>query len=220
MLAFFVLYLLWKASRRLCCCSPSSSSTKSEDNNSHLPSTKFDLDYWLKQVDLREAREAECNREELLPYLQLPTEEPRNNEAATASWIADACRQWYFIQYRQQLQVLRHTTTQLATSDPHPYPRRRYMLRRFFRRLLIRSNKNILNIDPNSSILITDLRSSIVNMNLVPPPEALGLQPRRVASWPRLKSHNDQNGATISGLQARIARKRLLKQLKKNECIG
>ncbi|CAF3179041.1 unnamed protein product [Rotaria sp. Silwood2] len=210
MLLFVIIYLLWKARARLC---RSSSLSRSDINNSRLSSNKFDLDYWLKQVDLLEAKEIERNRGGLSPYLELPTEEPRDNQVATASWIIDACHQWRLIQYRQQHQLLQQTTNQQTESNLIPYRRRRHILRRFIRRLLILPHQHPSFLDQHLSSLIADLRPSIVNNNLIPPLETLDIPPRRVVSWPRLKSAHHQNGAMMSALEARNARKRLLKQI-------
>ncbi|CAF2742163.1 unnamed protein product [Rotaria sp. Silwood2] len=72
MLLFFVVCLLWKA--RTC-----------------LSANKFDLNSWLKQVNLFEGKETERNSGGLSTYLELPTVEPHDNQVATVSWIIDAC---------------------------------------------------------------------------------------------------------------------------------
>ena len=151
----------------------------------------------------------------LSPYLELPNEEPRNNQTATASWIGDACRQWRLIQYRQQHQLLRQKPNQQAELNSIPYRRRRYILRRFLRRLLIPPHQRPSYLIENSPSLIADMRPSIVNNNLIPPPETLDVQPRRVASWPRLKSTHPQNSTMLSALQTHNTRKRLLKRTSK-----
>ncbi|CAF1332257.1 unnamed protein product [Rotaria sordida] len=217
MLLLVVIHLLWKARTRLC---RSSSLSKSDINNPHLSANKFDLDYWLKQVDLLEAKEIERNRDGLSPYLELPTEEPRDNQIATASWIVDACQQWHFVQYRQQQQLLQQTTNQQIESNPIPYRRRRHILRRFIRRLFIPTHQQPSFLDQHLSSLIADLRPSIVNNNLIPPLETLDIPPRRVLSWPRLKSTHHQNGAMMSALEARNARKRLLKQITRTNTLN
>lgn len=209
MLLFVIVYILWKARSRLCRHIKFSSSNVV---NARLSANKFDLDYWLKQVDLIEAKEAERDREYQSPYLELPHDEPRNTNIATASWIGDAWHQWRLIQYRQQHQLLRKRTSQQAESNPIPYRRRRQLLRRFIRRLLIPSHQRPSFLIKYSPSLIADMRPSIVNNNLIPPPHTLDVQPRRVASWPRLKSTHQQNGTMMSGLQTQNARKRLLKR--------
>jgi hypothetical protein len=212
MLIFVVVYVLWKARSQLCRYIRFSSSTI---GNSRLSANQFDLDYWLKQVDLIEEREAERNRECLSPYLELPHEEPRNNQVATASWIGDAWHHWHLIQYRQQHQLLRQSTSQQAELNPIPYRRRRrrrQLLRRFFRRLFIPSHQRPSFLIEHAPSLIAEMRPSIVNTNFIPPPETLDIQPRRVASWPRLKSTHHQNGTVMSALQTHNARKRLLKR--------
>jgi hypothetical protein len=209
MLLLVVFYLCWKARSRLCRFSRFSSSGI---RNSSLSTTKFDLDYWLKQVDLLEEREAERNRECLSPYLELPHEEPRNNQVATASWIGDAWYQWHLIRYQQQHQLLRQSTSQQSELNPIPYRRRRHLLRRFIRRVLIPSHQRPNFLIENSPSIIAEMRPSIVNTNFIPPPETLDIQPRRVASWPRLKSTHHQNETVMSALQTHNTRKRLLKR--------
>jgi len=212
MLLFGIIYILWKARSRLCRYSRFSSSTIS---NSRRSTNKFDLDYWLKQVDLLEEKEAERTRECLSPYLELPHEEPRNNQIATASWIIDTWSQWRLIQYRQQHQLVRQKPIQQAESKPIPYRRRRRrrILNRFIRRILIPSHQRPSFLIKHSSSIIADMRPSIVNNILIPPPETLDVLPRRVASWPRIKStHYHQNGTMMSALQTQNARKRLLKR--------
>jgi hypothetical protein len=209
MLLLVVLYLLWKARSRLL---RSLRFTSSTIGNSRISATKFDLDYWLKQVDLLEAREAERIRDGLSPYLELPTEEPRDSQRATASWIDDACREWRLIQYRQQHQLLQQKTSQQDESNPIPYRRRRYILRRFIRRFLISPNQRSSFLIEHSPSLIADMRPSIVNNNLIPPPETFDVRPRRVASWPRIKSTHPQNCTMLSALQTQNTRKRLLKR--------
>jgi hypothetical protein len=177
-----------------------------------LSGNKFDLDYWLKQVDLLEAREVERNREWQSPYLELPHEQPRNNQVATASWIVDAWRQWRLIQYRQQHQSLQREINHQTELNPISYQRRRHTLRRFFRRLLISSHQRPSFLIEYAPSIIADMRPSIVNNNIIPPPDILDVQPRRVASWPRLKSTQHQNGTMMSALQTQNARKRLLER--------
>jgi hypothetical protein len=212
MLLLVVIYVIWKARSRLCRLNQFSSSPI---NNSRVSASKFDLDYWLRQVDLIEAKEAERNRECLSPYLELPHEVPRNNQIATASWISDAWRQWRLIQYRQQQQLLIQRPNEHIESNPTPYRRRRYILRRLIRRILIPPHQNPSFLIEQTPSLIADMRPSIVNNNLIPPPETLDVQPRRVASWPRLKSTHPQNNTMMSALQTHNARKRLLKRSSK-----
>jgi hypothetical protein len=212
MLLFVVIYLLWKARSRIC---HSNQYSSTPINNSHLSTSKFDLDYWLKQVDLLEAKEAERNRECLSPYLELPHEEPRNNEIATASWIGDAWRQWRLIQYRERHQLFLQRPNQRIESNQVPYRRRRYILRRLIRRILIPPHQNPSFLIEQSPSLIADTRPSIVNNNLIPPPQTLDIQPRRVASWPRLKSTHPQHNTMMSALLTQNARKRLLKRSSK-----
>jgi hypothetical protein len=212
MLLLVIIYVLWKARSRIC---RSKQLASTPVNNSHLSSSKFDLDYWLKQVDLLEAKEAERNRECSSPYLELPHEAPRNNEIATASWIVDGWRQWRLVQYREQRRLLMQKSNERIESNPVPYRRRRFLLRRLIRRILMPPHPNPSFLIEQSSTLIADLRPSIVNNNLIPPPETLDVQPRRVASWPRLKSAHPQNTAMMSALQTHNARKRLLKRSSK-----
>lgn len=209
MLLCFIVYLVWKARARIC---RFSSSSPSHIGNTSLSSSKFDLDYWLKQVDLLEAKEAERIRGGVLPYLELPTEEPRDTQQATASWIADARRQWRIIQYRQQHRIIDQTTNQQTETNQIPYRRRRHILRRCIRRLLIPPHQTPSFLDEHLSSLIADLRPSIVNNNLIIPLDVVDIPPRRVASWPRLKSIQHQDGALVSAAQTRNARKRLLLQ--------
>jgi hypothetical protein len=213
MLLLVVFYLCWKARSRLCRFSRFSSSGI---RNSSLSTTKFDLDYWLKQVDLLEAREAERNRGNLSPCLALPTEEPRDNEAATATWITDAWRQRRLIQYQQQHQLLQQRMSQQLESNPHSYRRRRHVLQRFIRRFRVLSHQSPSFLIEYSPSLISDMRPSIVNNILIPPREILDIPPRRVASWPRLKSTHHQNDMVMSALQTHNARKRLLKRASKS----
>ena len=212
MLLIVIIYVLWKARSRICRSKQLTSTTSV--NNPHLSSSKFDLDYWLKQVDLLEAKEAERNRECLSPFLELPHEAPRNNQVATASWIGETWRQWRLVQYREQHRLMQKPNEHIE-SNPVPYRRRRFLLRRLIRRILMPPHPNPSLFIDQSSTLIADLRPSIVNNNLVPPPETLDVQPRRVASWPRLKSAHPQSSAMMSALQTHNARKRLLKRSSK-----
>ncbi|CAF3578604.1 unnamed protein product [Rotaria sp. Silwood1] len=66
MLLFVIIYLIRKACAHLC---RSSSLSKLDISNPCLSTNKFDLDYWLKQVDLLEGKEIEHNRGGLSPYL-------------------------------------------------------------------------------------------------------------------------------------------------------
>ena len=209
MLFLAIFYLFWKTRSRLFRYLRFPSSNI---GNTRLSAAKFDLDYWLKQVDLLEAREAERIREGLSPYLELPNEEPRNSQTATASWIDDACRQWRLIQYRQRHQILRDKPNQKDEITLVPYRRRRYIVRRFLRRLLLSPNQRSSYLLEHSPSLIADMRPSIVNNNFIPPPETLDVQPRRVASWPRIKSTHPQNSSMLSALQTQNTRKRLLKR--------
>lgn len=217
MLLLVIIYVLWKARARLC---RSSRFSTSPVRNSHLASSKFDLDYWLKQVDLVEAREAERRRECVSPYLELPHEEPRDNQRATASWIGDAWRQWRLIQYRQQHRLLRTQPDEQIESNPVPYRRRRFFLRRLLRRVLLPKHSNPSFFIEHSPSIIAEMRPSIVNDNLIPPPEILDIQPRRVASWPRLKSSYSQDNPTLSALQTHNARTRLLQRTSKTTTFG
>ncbi|UJR27634.1 hypothetical protein I4U23_008915 [Adineta vaga] len=206
MLFLVVLYLLWKARSRLCRSSPTGI------RNPRLSAAKFDLDYWLKQVDLLEAKEAERNRGDQSLYLELPNVDPRDNREATASWIVDAYRQWRLIQYRQRQPVLRSNSTEKTETNPIPYRRRRYLFRRFFRRLLSSSRQDPLYLNEHSQALIIGMRPSIVSNSFIPPPLTSNLQMRRASSWPRLKSNRHPTGAPMSALQTHLARKRLLKR--------
>lgn len=211
MLFLVILYLIWKARRRLCRCMQTSSTGL---GNPHLSSSKFDLEYWLKQVDLLEAKEAERNRGGQSPYLELPRVDARNNQEATASWIVDAYRQWRLKQYRQQQQFFRQPTeVQQIENEPIPYRRRRNFFRRV-RRLFTSSKQQTSFNFENSPSLLAGMRPSIVSNNFIPPPLTPSLQPRRTSSWPRLKSNNyhHQTGAPMSALQTHLARKRLLKR--------
>ncbi|UJR21709.1 hypothetical protein I4U23_024786 [Adineta vaga] len=209
MLLLAVLYLCWKARSRLCRALRLSSS---DISNPHLASNKFDLDYWLKQVDILEAREAERNRENLSPYLELPVEKPRNNELATATWIMDAWRQRRLIQYQQQHHLLQSRTSEPAESNLLVYRRRRRMLQRFLRRFLVSSHQRPSFLISYSPSFIADMRPSIVHDSLILPTETMDIPPRRVASWPRLNSTHHQNETMMSALRTQNARKRLLKR--------
>ena len=217
MLLLVVIYVLWKARTRLC---RSSGFSSSPVRTSHPASSKFDLDYWLTQVDILEAKEAERHRECLSPYLELPHEQPRNNRMATATWISDAWRQWRLIQYRQQHILLRSRTNEQSESEPVPYRRRRFFLRRLVRRLLLPKQQQPSFLIEQSPSIMAEIRPSIVNDNLIPPPEILDIQPRRVASWPRLKSTDPRNNAMLSALQTYTARTRLLKRTSKTTTFG
>lgn len=217
MLLLVVIYVLWKARARLC---RSSALTSSPVRTSHLTTSKFDLDYWLKQVDILEAKEAERNRDCLSPYLELPHEQPRNNRVATASWIGDAWRQWRLIQYRQQHTLLRSQANEQGESNPVPYRRRRLFLRRLLRRLLLPKQQQPSYLIEQSPSIMAEMRPSIVNDNLIPPPEILDIQPRRVASWPRVKSTDPRNNTMLSALQTHTARSRLLKRTSKTTTFG
>lgn len=212
MLLLVVIYVLWKARARLC---RSSGLPSSPVRNSHPATSKFDLDYWLKQVDILEAKEAERNRECLSPYLELPHEQPRNNRVATASWIGDAWRQWRLIQYRQQHTLLRTAANEQSESNPVPYRRRRLFFRRLVRRLLLPKQQTPSFLIEQSPSIMAEMRASVVNDNLIPPPEILDVQPRRVASWPRVKFTDPRSDTMLSALQTHNARARLLKRTSK-----
>jgi len=221
MLLLVVVSLLWKARSHLCHYLKSSTTrsatttTTTQLHNSHSSGAKFDLDYWLKQVDLLEAKEAERNRECLSPYLELPHEQPRDSQRATASWIVDAWRHWRLIQYRQQHQLLRQRTSEQTELTLVPYRRRRQLIRRFFRRVLLPSHQHPAYLIEQSPSLIAEMRPSIVNNELIPAAETLDVQPRRVASWPRVKAAQQDNGTMLSALQTHNTRKRLLNRASK-----
>ncbi|CAF1277041.1 unnamed protein product [Adineta steineri] len=206
MLVLVILYLMWKARARLC----RSSSTGMR--HPRLSAAKFDLDYWLKQVDLLEAKEAERNRGGQYPYLELPNIEPRDNREATASWIVDAYRHWRLIQYRQRQPYYRQNITPQIESNPIPYRRRRYFLRRLIRRLFSSSRQDSKYLMEHSQVLLAGMRPSVVSNHFIPPAMTPNLPIRRTASWPRLKSSHHQTGAPMSALQTHLARKRLLKR--------
>lgn len=208
MLVLVIIYLLWKVRTRFCRFLRSSSGGI---GNPRLSTAKFDLDYWLKQVDILEAKEAERNRGGQSPYLELPNIQPRDNREATATWIVDAYRNWRLVQYRQQQQLLRQTEQQSETN-PVPYRRRRNFIRRLMRRLLTSPRQRPSFLMDHSPSLIAGMRPSIVSNNFIPPSLTPNLQHRRASSWPRLKSSHHQTGATMSALQTHLARKRLLKQ--------
>lgn len=207
MLVLVILYLLWKARSRLC------RSVSTGVRHPRLSVAKFDLDYWLKQVDILEAKEAERNRGGQSLYLELPNADARNSREATESWIVDAYRQWRLIQYRQRQPVLREDTAE-QTAEPNavPYRRRRYLLRRFFRRLLAPSRQDAQYLNEHSQALLAGMRPSIVSNSFIPPPLTPNLQLRRASSWPRLKANHHPTGAPLSALQTHLARKRLLKR--------
>lgn len=206
MLLLVILYLIWKARARLC------SSLSSGAGNSRLSTAKFDLDYWLKQVDLLEAKEAERNRGGQSLYLELPNIEPRDSREATAVWIVDAYRHWRLIQYRQQQEMLRRSTIQQTDADPVPYRRRRHYFRRLMRRFFTSSRYNPSVLLEHSPSFITGMRPSIENNNFISPLLVPHLKIRRTNSWPRVKSNHHQIGAPMSALQTHLARKRLLKR--------
>jgi len=209
MLLLVILYLIWKARARLC---RSSRSSSAGIGNTRLSSSKFDLDYWLKQVELLEAKEAERNRGGQSLYLELPKLEARDNHKATASWISDAYRHWRVLQYRQQQQLLRQNENQQSETNPVPYRRGRNRIRRFIRRFLASSRQRPSFLMEHSPSLIAGMRPSIVSNNFIPLPLTPTLQPRRTSSWPRLKSNHHQTGAPMSALQTHLARRRLLKR--------
>ena len=212
MLGLVILYLMWKARGRLCRPSRSANGTM---NNSRLSTTKFDLDYWLKQVDLLEAKEAERNRGGQVRFLELPKQEPRDNRQATASWIVDAYRQWRLLQYHRQEHLFRTSTgpTQTGSNPQKPYRRRRYLLRRFVRRYFSSSRQNHSLFAEHSPTIFAGIRPSIVSNNihlsvLLTPDVPV----RRANSWPHLKSTRSLPGSSMSALQTHLARKRLLKR--------
>jgi hypothetical protein len=209
MLFLVIVYLLWKARARLC---RSLRSSSAGIGNTRISATKFDLDYWLKQVDLLEAKEVERNRGGQSPYLELPSLEPRDNREATASWIVDAYRNWRLVQYRRQQQVLRQNSNQQSETNPVPYRRRRNFVRRLMRRILTSPRQRSTFLMEHSPSLIAGMRPSIVSNNLIPPSFTPNLQHRRASSWPRLKSSHHQTGAPMSAFQTHLARKRLLKR--------
>lgn len=209
MLLLVVLYLIWKARSRLCRSLRSSSTGL---NNSRLSASKFDLEYWLKQVDLLEAKEAERQRGGQSLYLELPKLEARDNQEATASWIADAHRHWRFLQYRQQQQILRQNENQPTETNLQPYRRRRNLIRRTLRRFFTSSHHRPSFLMEHSPSLINGMRPSIVSNIYTFPSLTPALQPRRTSSWPRIKSNHYHTGAPMSALQTHLARKRLLKR--------
>lgn len=217
MLLLVVICLFWRARTRLWRLPWFSSMHMNDVSSSpRLSVSKFDLDYWLKQVDLRETREAERYREVLSPYLELPTEEPRDNQAATASWIVDAWRHWYLINYRSRHQLLRQSTDEQVASTNQPYRRRQYhFLHRLIRRLLTPPEQRPSFLVEHSSTIIADMRSSVVENSFLPTPTTLELQPRRVASWPRLQSAHRRCGSSMGALQMHLARQRLLQRTSK-----
>ncbi|CAF2203793.1 unnamed protein product [Rotaria magnacalcarata] len=206
MLFMCILYLIWKARSRLC------RSLSYGIRNPRLSATKFDLEYWLKQVDLLEAKEAERNLGGQSPYLELPNIEPRNNREATALWIVDAYRNWRLIQYRQQQQLFRKNANPQSEANPITYRRRRNPIRRLIRRILMPHRQHSSFLLEHSQSLINDMRPSMVSNNFIPPSLITNLPIRRTASWPRLKSSQHQIGVPMSALQTYLARKRLLKR--------
>lgn len=208
MLLLAILYLIWKARARLC--HSIRSSSVGLGTNPRL--SKFDLDYWLKQVDLLEAKEVERNRGGQSLYLELPKIEARDNREATASWIVDAYRHWRLRQYRQQQQLFRPNENRQSETNPVPYRRRRYFLRRLIRRFFTSSGQRSSFLTEQPPSLLTGMRPSVVSNNFIPLPLTSNLQLRRASSWPRLKSNNHQAGASMSALQTHLARKRLLKR--------
>lgn len=206
MLLLCILYLMWKARARLC------RSSGSGIGNSRLSATKFDLDYWLKQVDLLEAKEAERNRGGQSLYLELPIVEPRDNREATALWIVDAYRQWRLVQYRQQQRLFRKSASTQPETHATQNRRRPNPLRRFMRRVFMNRRQHSTLLLEHTQSLINEMRPSIVTNQFVPPPIISNIPIRRTASWPRLKSSHHQLGAPMSALQTHLARKRLLKR--------
>ena len=213
-LLFAIVYLLWKARARCFGASLFSSSDLGGGGSStHLSASKFDLDYWLKQVDLREARDADRYRGGLATYLKLPTEEPRDSHAATATWIVDTWRHWRLAQYRQQrllFQTHVESPTDAATV-PYRQPRRHFLYRLLHRLLTPPDHRGSFLIEHSSSI-IAEMRPSLIENQFLPSPAILEIQPRRVASWPRLKSTEYHTGPTMSALQTQLARKHLLER--------
>lgn len=209
MLTLVILYLMWKARARFCRPTRPSSAGL---GNPRLSTAKFDLDYWLKQVDLLEAKEAERNRGGQSPYLELPKTETRDSREATATWIVDAYRHWRLIQYRQQQHLLRSNDNPSTQPISVPYRRRRHLFRRFVRRFFNSSRQNPSFLMEQSQSLLAGVRPSIVSNNFIPPPLTPTLQPRRTASWPRLKSTQHPTGIPMSALQTQLARKRLLRR--------
>ncbi|CAF0970644.1 unnamed protein product [Rotaria sordida] len=206
MLFLVIFYLIWKARGRLC------RSSSDEVGNSRLSAAKFDLAYWLKQVDLLEAKELERHRGGQSLYLELPNIEPRNNREATALWIADTYRHWRLIRYRQQQQIFRKNTNQQPEINFIPYRRRRYRIHRFLRRFFKSNRQHPLILFEHPQSLINDMRLSIVSNNFIPSSFTPNLPIRRTCSWPVLKSNHHQSGVPMSALQTHLARKRLLKR--------
>lgn len=211
MLILVIIYLLWKARARLC--RPHRSSTGTM-NNGRLSATKFDLDYWLKQVDLLEAKEAERHRGGQTLYLELPKQEPRDSRQATASWIVDAYRQWRLLQYRRQEHLFRSSTgPSQSESSPKPYRRRRHLMRRFFRRYFSSSRHNHSLFAEHTSSLFAGMRPSIVSNTINVSPLLMADVPlRRANSWPHIRTSRHSAGASMSALQTHLARNRLLKR--------
>ncbi|CAF0794117.1 unnamed protein product [Didymodactylos carnosus] len=132
MLILVIIYLLWKQ-RGKC---------RSRTNQEK----KFDLDYWLKQVDLIQQKETQNYTKDI--FLQLPTDKPRDTYEATATWILDTYKQWRLAQYYRYNSLTRTPAPiheSLTTTTPISKRLRNFLKRRHNQRLNIhRRIRNIL----------------------------------------------------------------------------
>ena len=210
MLGLVICFIIWRTRVRPWCLSMFPILHRKRSNNpDHFSESTFDLDYWLKQVDILEAKEAERYRECVSPYLELPREEPRDNRAATASWIVDAWYHWHWIHSAKRQEVPEDEPNRNVTYQSR---RRYHFFRRLYRRLLIPSEQLAppVLLDHSSSIM-GDLCSHVAESTTLPANSTLNVlqPPRRIASWPHLPLTQTFAGSPRSALQIQLARQKL-----------
>lgn len=208
MLFLMIVVIVLKSRARHCRCSFISRLRKNHNSNHPSKSTpSFDLDYWLKQVELREAKEAERLREVASPHLELPKEEPRDTQQATASWIVDAWQHWYLVHHEPRHSI--HPTNN-STALTCPSRRRPYLFfHRLFRRLFTSSKHR-------SPLILTDIYANVLDQDSIRASTMYDLQPRRVASWPCMQATSHSVHGTISALRIKQARQDLLQRTSKS----
>lgn len=208
MLFLVIIVILWKSRSRRCRFSFFAPIQKNRTiNYPRLSATSFDLDYWLKQVELREARDAARLRTAVSPYLELPKEEPRDNHQATASWINDTWRHWYLVHYQPRFTI--HQSAQPTNPTCSRRSRPYFVFHRFFRRLF-----NAVN-HPQTSML-AGVYADVLDHDLPPAATVYDLQSRRVASWPCVQAMSHPPNGAASALQLERARQLLLQRISRS----
>lgn len=215
MLILLIISLLWRGRARLWRLPILSSIQKHRIRRSKNKSkAKFDLDYWLKQVDILEAKEAERYRECVSPYLELPREEPRDNRLATASWIIDAWYHWRWIHSAEGQAMIDEDQTRLTNYHTN---RRKQFFRRLYRRFRNPSEQCQTTVTNHSHTIPVEMTSNHVEISTLPASSTFDIfqPPRRVASWPRLQTAQILVDSPRSALQIQLARQKLLQHSKR-----